>query len=76
MKRVTRTVVIAEPIPPVIPLRERIQSKAQAEGMGFYCPDFSLCTDNAAMIGCAAFYEYKNGVRGDMSLNAVPNLTF
>jgi len=72
----TTSVALAGGVAANIPLRERIQSKAQAEGMGFYCPDFSLCTDNAAMIGCAAFYEYKNGVRGDMSLNAVPNLTF
>lgn len=56
------------------PLRERVLKKSKEKGIEFYCPKLELCTDNAAMIGCAAFYEYKSGVRGDMSLNAVPNL--
>lgn len=55
-------------------LRKRVEEKAKKERMSFYFPKLVLCTDNAAMIGCAAYYEYKNGVRGDMSLNAVPNL--
>lgn len=56
------------------PLRERIAHKAEKHGMVFQCPKITLCTDNAAMIGCAAYYEYKNGVSADMTLNAVPNL--
>ena len=32
------------------------------------------CTDNAAMIGCAAYYEYMAGTRHGYDLNAVPNL--
>lgn len=57
------------------PLRERVEAFAKAEGMKFHCPSLSLCTDNAAMIGCAAYYEYtERGTVADMSLNAVPNL--
>ena len=37
-------------------------------------PSPILCTDNAAMIGAAAYYEYIAGRRDSMSLNAVPNL--
>lgn len=40
----------------------------------FYKPSPVLCTDNAAMIGAAGYYEYINGVRHGLDLNAVPNL--
>ena len=56
------------------PLRERIAQKAEQNKLVFQYPKVELCTDNAAMIGCAAYYEYKKGVTADMSLNAVPNL--
>ena len=57
-----------------VPLRERVKNKAAEEEMGFYFPNMKLCTDNAAMIGCAAFAEYENGVVADLSLNAIANL--
>ena len=56
------------------PLRERIAEKAKKEGFFFQYPHISLCTDNAAMIGCAAYYEYQSGTIADMTLNAMPNL--
>ena len=57
------------------PLRDRIQQKACKNGMDFQVPRFELCTDNAAMIGCAAYYEFQKGVTADMTLNAVANLS-
>ncbi len=57
------------------PLRERISMRAKEEDFVFQYPRFSLCTDNAAMIGCAAYYAYQNGSVADMSLNAIPNLS-
>ncbi len=57
------------------PLRERVSLKAEREGMKFYFPSLKYCTDNAAMIGCAAFSEYDSNNFADMSLNAVPNLS-
>ncbi len=56
------------------PLRERCEALAKSNQMEFVCPSMPLCTDNAAMIGCSAYYEYKSGKLADMSLNAIANL--
>ena len=42
--------------------------------MKIYYPELILCTDNAAMIASAGYYNYISGVRSDLELNAVPNL--
>lgn len=55
-------------------LRRQMEEAAQAAGMKFYCPPISLCTDNGAMISCAGYLNYIKGVRGDLALNAVPQL--
>lgn len=55
-------------------LRAGLQEACEREGLKFYYPSPVLCTDNAAMIGCAAYYEYKKGVRHGWDLNAHPNL--
>ncbi|MBP3280208.1 MAG: tRNA (adenosine(37)-N6)-threonylcarbamoyltransferase complex transferase subunit TsaD [Butyrivibrio sp.] len=55
-------------------LRTLMEKECAANGIKFYRPSPVLCTDNAAMIGAAAYYEYKKGVRFDLDMNAVPNL--
>ena len=55
-------------------LREAVQKACQEKGVRFCHPSPILCTDNAAMIGTAAYYEYRRGVRHGFDLNAVPNL--
>ena len=55
-------------------LRAAFQTECDKNGIKLYCPDPILCTDNAAMIGSAAYYEYKKGNLSGWDLNAVPNL--
>ncbi|MCR5688537.1 MAG: tRNA (adenosine(37)-N6)-threonylcarbamoyltransferase complex transferase subunit TsaD [Lachnospiraceae bacterium] len=55
-------------------LRAGMASACEREGVRFYCPSPVYCTDNAAMIGVAAYHEYLKGRFADYTLNAVPNL--
>ncbi|MGN0507589.1 MAG: tRNA (adenosine(37)-N6)-threonylcarbamoyltransferase complex transferase subunit TsaD [Lachnospiraceae bacterium] len=55
-------------------LREGMRTACKKEGLSLYYPSPIFCTDNAAMIGAAGYYEYKKGVRHGLDLNAVPNL--
>ena len=55
-------------------LRAGMKAACEKAGIEFYYPSPIFCTDNAAMIGAAGYYEYINGVRAGWDLNAVPNL--
>ena len=55
-------------------LRSAMEEACKKRGVAFYHPSTILCTDNAAMIGAAAYYEYLAGTRSGWDLNAVPNL--
>lgn len=55
-------------------LRKAFERECKKNGIDFYHPSPMLCTDNAAMIGTAGYYEYRKGVRHGLDLNAVPNL--
>ncbi len=55
-------------------LRAALEEACQKAGVAFYYPSPVFCTDNAAMIGVAGYYEYRKGIRHGYGLNAVPNL--
>ena len=55
-------------------LRAAFEEACKKRGVEFFLPPPILCTDNAAMIGCAGYYEFIKGVRSGYDLNAVPNL--
>ncbi len=55
-------------------LRGAFENACRDRGVEFFCPSPILCTDNAAMIGAAAYYEYQAGKRDGWDLNAVPGL--
>ena len=55
-------------------LRGAMKTACEKNGIEFFHPSPIFCTDNAAMIGVAAYYEYMSGTRHGWDLNAVPNL--
>lgn len=55
-------------------LRAMLKEACNANAMNLYYPEIKLCTDNAAMIGCVAYYDYISGHRSTLELNAIPNL--
>ena len=55
-------------------LRAFMKESCEKEGLKLYYPSPIFCTDNAAMIGVAGYYEFRKGVRSGWDLNAAPSL--
>ena len=55
-------------------IRNEFDKLAINNDLIIYYPELKLCTDNAAMIAVAGYYEYKKGTQSQLDLNAVPNL--
>lgn len=51
-------------------LRERLEEECQKENINLSIPRLSYCTDNAAMIGAAAYYAYQKNILADQTLTA------
>ncbi len=71
----SETVVIAGGVASNSALREKMTLEAEKVGIKVLYPSPVLCTDNAAMIAAAGYFEYISGKRADMSLNAIASLS-
>lgn len=73
-KKNVKTIAIAGGVASNSSLRETLIKEASKKGIEVLFPAPVLCTDNAAMIGSAAYFNYINGKISDLNLNAKPNL--
>lgn len=55
-------------------IREEFSKLQDEKNIEVYYPELKLCTDNAAMIASAGYYNFIKGNTSDLTLNAVPNL--
>jgi len=69
-----RKLVVAGGVAANSRLREMLTSECEKEDIRLYIPSPVLCTDNAAMIGCAAYYRYKAGKTDGLSMDAYASI--
>ena len=69
-----RAVLVAGGVAANSRLRALFREKSRQERVPVFYPPPVLCTDNAAMIACAAYYKFLRGDFAPLTLNAVPNL--
>lgn len=69
-----KTIALAGGVSANTYIRKKFIELEETHGMKIYYPEPILCTDNAAMIASAGYYNFINGKRSDLYLNAIPNL--
>ncbi|WP_071542273.1 tRNA (adenosine(37)-N6)-threonylcarbamoyltransferase complex transferase subunit TsaD [Neomoorella thermoacetica] len=69
-----RSILLAGGVAANSVLRRELRSAGEQAGLPVFFPPRELCTDNAAMIGCAAYYQYLRRDFAPLSLNAIPDL--
>ena len=73
-KKGVKTVCMAGGVASNSRLREKMQEETSKRGMELYFPAPILCTDNAAMIACAGYFEFVSGKTAGLELNATPSI--
>ncbi|WP_077369649.1 tRNA (adenosine(37)-N6)-threonylcarbamoyltransferase complex transferase subunit TsaD [Anaerosalibacter sp. Marseille-P3206] len=74
LERKSKTIVLAGGVAANTGLRNLLESRGKEEGIEIKYPSTILCTDNAAMIGSAAYFNYIDGFTSNFDLNVEPNL--
>lgn len=74
MEKGVKRVALAGGVAANSQLRSDMKTAVENTGMAMFYPRPILCTDNAAMIASAAYYEFKRGRISGLDLNAVPSL--
>lgn len=75
MRKNSKIIAIAGGVAANSALREKMTAMAAKKGIETLYPPLVLCTDNAVMIAAAGYFEYINGTRADMRLNAIASLS-
>ncbi|MTI60504.1 MAG: tRNA (adenosine(37)-N6)-threonylcarbamoyltransferase complex transferase subunit TsaD [Firmicutes bacterium] len=74
-EREVKSVILSGGVAANKTLRQQLSMALAEEDLPLYTPSLKLCTDNAAMIGAAAYYQYQKGDFAPFSLGAAANLS-
>lgn len=69
-----KNLIIAGGVAANMGLRESITKMCEENNIELTIPRTLYCTDNAAMIGAAAYYAYQKNIIADLNLNAIANI--